>query len=1444
MAHLYSSIRDVPLVRPRSVRLVDVRRFFTWSILWRLFMAFLMCSLYVLGTWSGIRAAKAAEVGAMANTNTTRQLTRMHQAQPLLPSDFLGYGATGATIGQNSDGRLEVFSIGSDHNLYHMWQRVDNDTTGWTDILPILPSPPPVNLQGKPAVGRNSDGRLEVFALGSDGNLYHIYQCGTICTGSWSNWGSLGGSSAAIKGNVAVGTNKDGRLELFMLGANNALYHNYQCSTSGCTGGWSGWQSLGTPSSTTGLVNSTTVASNSDGRLEVFALGSDGNLYHIYQCGTVCTGAWSSWSSLGKPAAGLKADPVVGTNSDGRLEVFSLGQDSNLYHIFQCGNICTTIWSSWGSLGGSSDGLNSTPAAGRDGAGHINVFSIGTNGELFYDFECSCSGSWNGVTELGAYDAVGLQGIPAVNVNGDGRLEVITMGTDQSLQDDYQCKSGNNCVWNGIVPLLSLSPTAVDGLGERSFYKFFTRPITARTHLRVNVASANLVFDSTDLQIQGTGLNLDIESFYNSLVKTATDLGNGWVLNTGADVHLRLNGDGSLTFKGPGGYSALFIKNSDGTYAMPPNLNATLTHNSDGTYSMSYHKTGEVLTFSAAGLLTKDADKNGNAITFQYNASNQLTSLIDTQQRSVTFSYNAAGFITTITDPTGRTVTYGYDTTTNNLTSVTDTNGKTIAFAYSNRQLTQITDPLGNVTKISYSSNDQVASVTEATGAVTSFTYDLSMASACSGIVSPALPCTVVTDANTHTTTFAYNNHDQVTGVKDANGNLTTTAYTTDYNVASFTDALSKQTTFQFSTDGKNNLTSVTDGGGALTTFGYTNTSFPYFPSSLTDTQGNTTNFGYDSHGNLNSSTNAATGVQVTSTYNANGTLASTTDGNGHTTTYAYDSRGNLAAIHPPSPLGSTTLTVDSLSRVTSVKDGKGQTTSFTYDKLDRATKITYNNGATISYTYDADGNTTSVVDNTGTTTFTYDAVNRQVKKTLPSGQTISSSFDPVGNMTAFTDGGGTVSYAYTAVNLLSTLTEPGGFQTTFNYDKNYRRTQTSYPNGVTMVTGYDGAGNITSITSQNGATVYARFSYVYTNGSGKQTTLRQSMTDQNGNKTTYTYDSFNRLTKAQVTNSSGTLTNEFDYGYDNANNRTSSTSGLNAQQISYTYNAANELTSSSLVSSYTYDGNGNLTGSSGGPSYSYNAKNQTTAIGSTSFTYTGPDQNERVQENSTSYITSALGLSSMTNSAGTTYYTRDNRGLLIGERTPYDGRLYYTFDGLGSIVGVTDSDGTLEGNTLYSYDPYGTLLSQSSDAEFQNNPWRFAGGFFDSSTNLYKFGIRYDDTSVGRWTQRMPVGGSLLEMTQANPYACTQDDPVNVVDPSGRQNVSVWCGGAAAGVAIGLLLGTLVPLIASGAGIPLIWFALLVAAQSPDFLIAVAYACIGGVVASWVASVIQQATS
>ncbi len=147
-------------------------------------------------------------------------------------------------------------------------------------------------------------------------------------------------------------------------------------------------------------------------------------------------------------------------------------------------------------------------------------------------------------------------------------------------------------------------------------------------------------------------------------------------------------------------------------------------------------------------------------------------------------------------------------------------------------------------------------------------------------------------------------------------------------------------------------------------------------------------------------------------------------------------------------------------------------------------------------------------------------------------------------------------------------------------------------------------------------------------------------------------------------------------------------------------------------------------------------------------------------------------------------YCIHNHCSQLIDERTS-TGTYYYLFDGLGSVVGLTDSTGALVGNETYQYDPYGQLIRQPRSAALRTNTWRYASGYYDVSTGLYKFGIRYYDATTGRWTQRDPVGGSLAETTKANPYVYANDDPVNMVDPEWEKYNSrsmpgrnIGCGG------------------------------------------------------------------
>jgi hypothetical protein len=88
------------------------------------------------------------------------------------------------------------------------------------------------------SVGRNKDGRLEVFVRGMDKGLWHIWQ--TSPNNGWSGWASRGGQIDML----SVGRNKDGRLEVFVRGMDKGLWHIWQTSPNN---GWSGWAALRVP---------------------------------------------------------------------------------------------------------------------------------------------------------------------------------------------------------------------------------------------------------------------------------------------------------------------------------------------------------------------------------------------------------------------------------------------------------------------------------------------------------------------------------------------------------------------------------------------------------------------------------------------------------------------------------------------------------------------------------------------------------------------------------------------------------------------------------------------------------------------------------------------------------------------------------------------------------------------------------------------------------------------------------------------------------------------------------------------------------------------------------------------------------------------------------------------------------------------------------------------
>jgi hypothetical protein len=307
---------------------------------------------------------------------------------------------------------------------------------------------PPETELGRPCAQRNQDGRLEVFAVGL-GEIFNIAQVAP--NGGWrEGWLNKGSPSANVRiTSHVVGRNADGRQEIIALGDDNALWQKWQVAPNG---GWSEWKPLGTPDSDTFLTDQFTVGRNQDGRQEVFAVGSDGNAWQIWQ--TAPNGGWGDWGKLGQPPVGIRRPDriTVGSNEDGRQELFAMGRDDALWHVWQTAP--NAGWSNWESLGKPRDLFDgSEPPKDRDLAepvvqknadGHLEVFAPGNGAFCNRWQERWREGpdrvvwrhqGWNEKPK--PRPEVGLTWLEAA-LNFQNRLETLAFGEDGALWHAWQ----------------------------------------------------------------------------------------------------------------------------------------------------------------------------------------------------------------------------------------------------------------------------------------------------------------------------------------------------------------------------------------------------------------------------------------------------------------------------------------------------------------------------------------------------------------------------------------------------------------------------------------------------------------------------------------------------------------------------------------------------------------------------------------------------------------------------------------------------------------------------------------------------------------------------------------------------------------------------------------------------------------------------------------------
>jgi hypothetical protein len=299
-----------------------------------------------------------------------------------------------------------------------------------------------------PVAHRNQDGRLEVFALAAHA-IFNIWQ--VAANGGWNEgWRSKGKPSSAVGvKSHRIGSNADGRQEIFAIGDDSALWQQWQIAPND---GWSGWKSLGVPTAAVSLTDTFAVGSNQDGRQELFVLGDDGNVWQIWQ--TAPNGGWSEWRKLGQPAVGIRRRDRIAwaSNEDHRQELFAMGQDDSLWHAWQLAP--NVGWSDWRSLGKPRDSFDGSeppkprdlgdPTVQRNADGHLEIFAPGNGAFCNRWQERWREGPDNVVWRHQGWNEkprprpeVGLTWLEAA-LNFQDRLETLALGDDGALWHAWQ----------------------------------------------------------------------------------------------------------------------------------------------------------------------------------------------------------------------------------------------------------------------------------------------------------------------------------------------------------------------------------------------------------------------------------------------------------------------------------------------------------------------------------------------------------------------------------------------------------------------------------------------------------------------------------------------------------------------------------------------------------------------------------------------------------------------------------------------------------------------------------------------------------------------------------------------------------------------------------------------------------------------------------------------
>ena len=211
-----------------------------------------------------------------------------------------------------------------------------------------------------------------------------------------------------------------------------------------------------------------------------------------------------------------------------------------------------------------------------------------------------------------------------------------------------------------------------------------------------------------------------------------------------------------------------------------------------------------------------------------------------------------------------------------------------------------------------------------------------------------------------------------------------------------------------------------------------------------------TTSFGYNSNGYLQTITNALGQATTVSAWDWRGAPLTLTDPNAVATQLTYDIHGRLmsATVNPGSAQSFYQFGYDAVGDLTQVTLPMGASLQYVYDQGRRLTKVTNVRGEKRSYTYDNDDDPLTLITAapagppTQIHVAAYDDWGRILRSIGAASQVWSLAYDKLSNLTATQDpspAAGTMgarrTNAYDPLNRLTTRTDPLGRNVNYQYD-------------------------------------------------------------------------------------------------------------------------------------------------------------------------------------------------------------------------------------------------------------------------------------------------------------------------------------------------------------------------------------------------------------------------